>query len=163
MVSKINNFVISFLDRAHLDTKKILTTYIYALILIPLFFGSFIFLTSSIAKQNINVVLNNTPLIAIDMIVALTDFIMGYYIWLKKDLILEYEGNYHFLMFTQAISQLMVGNIFCLILALFGIIRINEQTGKLKCQSNFIKVPAFIFLAIFGFCLVLTISIFIRK
>ena len=89
MVSKINNFVISFLDRAHLDTKKILTTYIYALILIPLFFGCFIILTSSIAKQNINVVLNNTPLIAIDMIVALTDFIMGYYIWLKKDLILK--------------------------------------------------------------------------
>lgn len=163
MVSKINNFVISLLDRAHLDTKKILTTYIYALILIPLFFGSFIILTSSVAKQNINVVLNNTPLIAIDMIVALTDFIMGYYIWLKKDLILKHEGNYHFLMFSQAISQLMVGNIFCLILALFGIIRINEQSGKLKCQSNFIKVPAFIFLTIFGFCLVLTISIFIRK
>ncbi|WP_294891163.1 hypothetical protein [uncultured Lactobacillus sp.] len=163
MVSKINNFVISFLDRAHLDTKKILTTYIYALILIPLFFGSFIVLTSSVAKQNINVVLNNTPLIAIDMIVALTDFIMGYYIWLKKDLILKHEGNYRFLMFTQAISQLMVGNIFCLILALFGIIRIYEQSGKLKCQSNFIKVPAVIFLTIFGFCLVLTISIFIRK
>lgn len=163
MVSKINNFVISFLDRAHLDTRKILTTYIYALILIPLFFGSFIILTSSIAKQNINVVLNNTPLIAIDMIVALTDFIMGYYIWLKKDLILKHEGNYRFLMFSQAISQLMVGNIFCLILALFGIIRINEQSGKLKSQSNFIKVPAFIFLTIFGFCLVLTISIFIRK
>ena len=89
MVSKINNFVISFLDRTHLDTRKILTTYIYALILIPLFFGSFIILTSSVAKQNINVVLNNTPLIAIDMIVALTDFIMGYYIWLKKDLILK--------------------------------------------------------------------------
>ena len=163
MVSKINNFVISFLDRAHLDTKKILTTYIYALILIPLFFGSFIVLTSSVAKQNINVVLNNTPLIAIDMIVALTDFIMGYYIWLKKDLILKHEGNYRFLMFTQAISQLMVGNIFCLILALFGIIRIYEQSGKLKCQSNFINVPAVIFLTIFGFCLVLTISIFIRK
>ena len=163
MVSKINNFVISFLNRAHLDTKKILTTYIYALILIPLFFGSFIVLTSSVAKQNINVVLNNTPLIAIDMIVALTDFIMGYYIWLKKDLILKHEGNYRFLMFTQAISQLMVGNIFCLILALFGIIRIYEQSGKLKCQSNFIKVPAVIFLTIFGFCLVLTISIFIRK
>ncbi|MCX0291041.1 hypothetical protein NX781_04455 [Lactobacillus kullabergensis] len=163
MVSKINNFVIGFLDRAHLDTKKILTTYIYALILIPLFFGSFITFALSIANQNINVVLNNTPLIAIDMIVALTDFIMGYYIWLKKDLILKHEGNYRFLMFSQAISQLMVGNIFCLILAFFGIIRINEQSDKLKCQNNFIKLPSFIFLTIFGFCLVLTISIFIRK
>jgi len=155
--------MINFLNKAHLDTEKILATYIYALFLIPLFFGIFIVFASSMTKQTINVFLNATPLVAIDMIVAISDFIMGYYIWLKRDLILERKGNYRFLMFSQIISQLMVGNLFCVVLALFGMIRISDQPNSIEAQSNFIKVPALIFLTIFGFCLVLTISIFIRN
>lgn len=84
MTSKIKNFLITFLEKAHLGNKKILTTYIYALLVIPLFFGFSIGFTISFTNQNIVTFLKLTPLVAIDTITAITDFIMGYYLFFEK-------------------------------------------------------------------------------
>lgn len=155
--------MLKFLDKVHLSAKKILITYTYALILISLFFGSFIVFIITFTKQNITTILSNTPMIAVDMIIAVSDFLMGYYIWLKKDFILNHYGDYYFLMLSQAISQLMAGNLFCLLLAIFGIIRVNKETRNLKCKSKFIKISSIAFLIIFAFCLALVTNLFFRN
>ena len=116
MISKTNNFVIKLLDRAHLDTGKILNTYIAALIIIPLFFAGFVAYEASLTVQSLAAILTATPIIAVDMIMMIINFIFGYYLWLNKEKILADLPTYRFFMLCQAIGQVMAGNFICVLL-----------------------------------------------
>lgn len=163
MINNISNFFIKFLNKTRLDTKRILNIYIYALILIPIFFGGFIILEIAITRQSLVEIFFIAPIVAVDMIIAITDFILGYFLWIKKDSILEDSGNYLFFMACQAIGQLLVGNIFCLALALFGIIRTYNSGKSLKNKNKLIGAVSILFVVTFIFCLTLIIVLNIKK
>ncbi|WEV70784.1 hypothetical protein OZY43_07560 [Lactobacillus sp. ESL0785] len=163
-MSKLNNFVIKFLDKAHLNTKKILLTYLYALLLIPLFFSFFMILEAAITKNSIVLIMAKSPLVAVDVIIALTDFILGYYLWLKKNEILRNYVNYRFFMTCQALGQLLVGNLFCAVLALLGLISL-QLAGKDRPQKGAwpIIVVSVIFMLIFSACLAMIILLKVKN
>lgn len=163
MINNISNFFIKFLNKTRLDTKRILNIYIYALILIPIFFGGFIILEIAITRHSLVEMLFVAPIVAVDMIIAITDFILGYFLWIKKDNILEDSASYLFFMSCQAIGQLMVGNIFCLVLALFGIIRTYNSGKSLKNKNKLIEAVSILFVVTFIFCFTLIIVLNIKK
>lgn len=153
----MNNYMIRFLDKVHMDNNKILITYIYALFVIPLFFGTFILFEATVSKQSLTTILAKTPLIAIDVIMTFTDFILGYYIWLKKNNVLKDLSTYHFFMLCQVIGQIMVGNLFCAILAAAGVLRTRQARRNFKNGNKIIRGASIAYLMIFFFCLILTV------
>ncbi|RMC38666.1 MULTISPECIES: hypothetical protein [unclassified Lactobacillus] len=163
MISNINNYILIFLNKSNLNAKRILTLYIDALLLIPLCFGSFLFFELTIMKQNMPVILAKFPIISIEIIIAITDFLLGYYLWLKKDELIANPKNYHFFMLCQAVSQLMVGNILCLILAIFGLLRISSFKEKYQAENKLIKNISVICLIAFSLCFVLFICLDIKN
>lgn len=163
MISKTNNFVIRLLDRAHLDTGKILNTYIAALIIIPLFFAGFVAYEASLTAQSLAAILTATPIIAVDMIMMIINFIFGYYLWLSKEKILTDLPTYRFFMLCQAIGQVMAGNFICVLLAMGGLVRTNGINQKEQSNNKLIRGASVIFLLIFGLCLILTIWLSSKK
>ena len=63
------------------------------------------------------------PMIAISTIVAIVDFILGYYMLLNHKQFLINRQTYRFLMGSQMIAQLFVGNLLCVVLAILGFYR----------------------------------------
>ncbi|WP_143453044.1 MULTISPECIES: hypothetical protein [Lactobacillus] len=114
-------------------------------------------------KQNMPVILAKFPIISIEIIIAITDFLLGYYLWLKKDELIANPKNYHFFMLCQAVSQLMVGNILCLILAIFGLLRISSFKEKYQAENKLIKNISVICLIAFSLCFVLFICLDIKN
>lgn len=163
MISKTNNFVIRLLDRAHLDTGKILNTYIAVLIIIPLFFAGFVAYEASLTAQSLAAILTATPIIAVDMIMMIINFIFGYYLWLNKEKILADLPTYRFFMLCQAIGQVMAGNFICVLLAMGGLVRTNGINQKEQSNNKLIRGASVIFLLIFGLCLILTIWLSSKK
>ncbi|CPS02835.1 Uncharacterised protein [Chlamydia trachomatis] len=99
---KVGNFIDRITESMHLDTKKILTWYSYVLFIAPLLFWA---------------------MIAISTIVAIVDFILGYYMLLNHKQFLINRQTYRFLMGSQMIAQLFVGNLLCVVLAILGFYR----------------------------------------
>lgn len=163
MIKQIGKIAIKFLDRSHLDIKKIITIYLYALIIIPLFFATFILLEMSITKQSISTILITSPIVTVDMIVTINDFVFGYYLWFKKANLLADLGSCHFFMICQLISQILVGNLFCAVLAIFGIIRTRNVDHSYNECNKALRLVDIIFLTIFIFCFLLIVLISIKK
>lgn len=163
MINKTNNFLIRLLDRVHLDTRKILNTYITALIIIPLFFACFVAYEASLTAQSLAAILRATPIIAVDMIMMIINFIFGYYLWLNKKKILSDLTTYRFFMLCQAIGQVMAGNFICVLLAIGGLARTNGINQKEQSNNKLIRGVSVIFLLIFGLCLILTIWLSSKK
>lgn len=163
MMSKLNNWIIKFLDKAHLNTSRILITYICALLLIPVFFSFFMILEVAITKSNVMTIMKS-PYVAVDVIIIITDFILGYYLWLKKDNFLYKNHNYRFFMTCQLIGQLLVGNLFCSILALFGLISLRSvKKGWQENSEWLIKVISIAFIFLFGICSAIIILLKVKN
>lgn len=163
MISKTNNFIIRLLDRVRLDIGKILNLYIAALIVIPLLFASFVAYEASITTQSLAAILTTTPIIAVDMIMMIIDFIFGYYLWLNRERILLDLTSYRFFMLCQAIGQVMAGNFICALLAMGGLVRTNGINLKEQSNNKLIRGASVVFLLMFGFCLILTIWLSSKK
>lgn len=159
MISKAKSLVIKLLDEAHLTATRILFTYIGALIVIPLFFGMFILFEKQLTRQGLKTMMANTPLVTVDIIVTIIDFLLGYYLWLQKDKILADLGTYRFLMLCQVISQAVVGNLFCAVLAVLGLVRTSGENVCFKGKNRLLKSIALTCLGAFCLCLMLIIYI----
>lgn len=80
-------------------------------------------LRSGASGQSIRMMIMKQPMIAISTIVAIVDFILGYYMLLNRKQFLVNRQTYRFLMVSQMISQLLVGNLLCVVLAILGFYR----------------------------------------
>ncbi len=73
------------------------------------------------------------PAVAIATIAAIVDFVLGYYLMLNKKQFLVNCQTYRFLMVSQLIGQVLVGNLLCGVLAILGMYK--AKTLK-KTQDN---------------------------
>ena len=115
---KVENFFDRMTRSMNLDTKKILTWYSYILFIAPLLFWALIALRSGASDQSIKMIVIKQPAVAIVTIIAIVDFVLGYYLLLNK---------------SQLIGQILVGNLLCGVLAILGMYK--AKTLK-KTQDN---------------------------
>lgn len=117
----------------NLDTKKILSWYSYVLFIAPLLFWALIALRGGASNQSIKMMIMKQPAVAIATIAAIVDFVLGYYLMLNKKQFLVNRQTYRFLMVSQLIGQVLVGNLLCGVLAILGMYK--AKTLK-KTQDN---------------------------
>lgn len=130
---KVENFFDRMTRSMNLDTKKILSWYSYVLFIAPLLFWALIALRGGASNQSIKVMIMKQPAVAIVTIAAIVDFVLGYYLMLNKKQFLVNRQTYRFLMVSQLIGQVLVGNLLCGVLAILGMYK--AKTLK-KRQDN---------------------------
>ena len=160
---RLTNFLNNFLKSANLSAKRILHLYTYILFFIPLAFAALVELHSLLTKVSFSNLLKS-PFVSVSVIIAFCDFLLGYYLWINKDKILLEEKTYRSFMIIQAISQILVGNLVCGILALAGIYQARElNSQKITRTDKIIKITSIIMLVIFGMCFAMLMMIGLRK
>lgn len=130
---KVENFFDRMTRGMNLDTKKILSWYSYVLFIAPLLFWALIALRGGASNQSIKMMIMKQPAVAIAAIAAIVDFVLGYYLMLNKKQFLVNRQTYRFLMVSQLIGQVLVGNLLCGVLAILGMYK--AKTLK-KTQDN---------------------------
>lgn len=117
----------------HLDAKKIINWYSYILFIAPLLFWALIAMRSGASRESIQSILSKQPVVAIGTIIAIVDFVLGYYLLLNKKKFMVNRQTYRFFMVSQLIGQIVVGNLLCAILAILGM---YKATALKKTQDN---------------------------
>ncbi|MPW13679.1 hypothetical protein [Lactobacillus helveticus] len=130
---KVENFFDRMTRSMNSDTKKILSWYSYVLFIAPLLFWALIALRGGASNQSIKIMIMKQPAVAIATIAAIVDFVLGNYLMLNKKQFLVNRQTYRFLMVSQLIGQVLVGNLLCGVLAILG--RYKAKTLK-KTQDN---------------------------
>lgn len=130
---KVENFFDRMTRSMNSDTKKILSWYSYVLFIAPLLFWALIALRGGASNQSIKIMIMKQPAVAIATIAAIVDFVLGYYLMLNKKQFLVNRQTYRFLMVSQLIGQVLVGNLLCGVLAILGMYK--AKTLK-KTQDN---------------------------
>lgn len=116
-----------------LDVKKILSWYAYVLFIAPLFFWALIAMRGGASGQSMRSIIMKQPAVAIATIIAIVDFVLGYYLLLNKKKFLANRQNYRFLMVSQLVGQLCVGNLLCVVLSILGM---YKSKALKKTQDN---------------------------
>lgn len=117
----------------HLDAKKIINWYSYILFIAPLLFWGLIAMRSGASRESIQSIIMKQPVVAIGTIIAIVDFVLGYYLLLNKKKFMVNRQTYRFFMVSQLIGQIVVGNLLCAILAVLGM---YKATALKKTQDN---------------------------
>lgn len=117
----------------HLDAKKIINWYSYILFIAPLLFWALIAMRSGASRESIQSIIMKQPVVAIGTIIAIVDFVLGYYLLLNKKKFMVNRQTYRFFMVSQLIGQIVVGNLLCAILAVLGM---YKATVLKKTQDN---------------------------
>ncbi len=117
----------------HLDAKKIINWYSYILFIAPLLFWALIAMRSGASRESIQSIIMKQPVVAIGTIIAIVDFVLGYYLLLNKKKFMVNRQTYRFFMVSQLIGQIVVGNLLCAILAILGM---YKATALKKTQDN---------------------------
>ena len=117
----------------HLDAKKIINWYSYILFIAPLLFWALIAMRSGASRESIQSIFMKQPVVAIGTIIAIVDFVLGYYLLLNKKKFMVNRQTYRFFMVSQLIGQIVVGNLLCAILAVLGM---YKATALKKTQDN---------------------------
>ncbi len=130
---KVGNFFSRILQSMHLDAQKIMKWYSYILFIAPLCFWALLAIQSGVSKVSIQSLIMKQPAIAIGTIIAIVDFVLGYYLLLNKKKFMVNRQTYRFFMVSQLLGQIVVGNLLCAILAALGMYR---ATALKKTQDN---------------------------
>lgn len=141
---KVENFFGRVAKGMQLDVKKILNWYAYVLFIAPLFFWALIAMRSGASRQSMQSIIMKQPAVAIGMIIAIVDFVLGYYLLLNKKKFLVNKQTYRFLMVSQLIGQLCVGNILCVVLSILGMYKSAATLKKTQDSINPVVIAALI-------------------
>ena len=117
----------------HLDAKKIISWYSYILSIAPLLFWALIAMRSGASRESIQSIIMKQSAVAIGTIIAIVDFVLGYYLLLNKKKFMVNRQTYRFFMVSQLIGQIVVGNLLCAVLAVLGM---YKATALKKTQDN---------------------------
>lgn len=147
---KVSNFLGRMTQGMHLDTKKILTWYSYILFIALLLFWALIAMRSAASGQSLRLIIMKQPAVAIGTIIAIVDFVLGYYLLLNRQKLLLNRQTYRFLMISQLIGQVFVGNLLCVILAILGMYK-AKSLKKTQDSVNPIIITASLVSAILLF------------
>ncbi|GAA0037746.1 hypothetical protein EFR95_05780 [Lactobacillus amylovorus] len=130
---KVENFFGRMTQSMYLDAKKIINWYSYILFIAPLLFWALIAMRSGASRESIQSIIMKQPVVAIGTIIAIVDFVLGYYLLLNKKKFMVNRQTYRFFMVSQLIGQIVVGNLLCAILAVLGM---YKATALKKTQDN---------------------------
>lgn len=149
---KFSNIMEKITGAVNLNPKKTISWYSYVLFFTPIAFWLLIEMQILASGKSWMVMLKQ-PTIAIATLIAIIDFMLGYYLVLrKKDVLASYE-NYRLFMMWQAVCQILVGNFICFFLALIGIYEAKFlKNGQYDATVKMVSFASGLFLIIcFGF------------
>lgn len=114
-------------------------------------------------SQSFKTVLRNNPLISIMIIVALIDLMFSYYLWQYHQQIIDQKKFLKTIYLVLLISQILLGNIFLVILASLGLYQLKEvkkATATIKPLKTF---PFFLtfFAIIYVLCILLLAKVYL--
>lgn len=162
---RVTTLLDHFLQNAHLDASRILRLYTWVLIVIPLLFGMLLILNAGFSHQSVQALINKGAVTSVAVIIAILDFVLGYYLWLVRKSVLTDRRSYRFFMLCQVVSQLLVGNLLCGLLALLGLFQAKQR--KLVSAPNLatrvVQIFASMMLIIFIICSIALILLITRK
>lgn len=113
-------FFANLLQNYRLSAQRILRIYGVILMLIPIAFGLMVWLESQMQGASVTHLVRQEPVISISMVIAFSDFILGYYLLLKQRQVLASQKTFRFFMAWQCLGQLLMGNFVCAFLAFCG-------------------------------------------
>ena len=105
---------------------------------------------SAASGQSLRLIIMKQPAVAIGTIIAIVDFVLGYYLLLNRQKLLLNRQTYRFLMISQLIGQVFVGNLLCVILAILGMYK-AKSLKKTQDSVNPIIITASLVSAILLF------------
>ncbi|WP_155833142.1 hypothetical protein [Lactobacillus hamsteri] len=163
--AKFTSFLDRFLENAHLDAKRILKWYSYVLLVVPLLFWAMLAFNATFTHTSIQTMLTKEASISIAVIVAIVDFCLGYYLMISRKKVLTDRRSYHFFMGCQAIGQLLVGNIICLLLALFGMYQSKQLSTRVNDEkaAKMMNIISLTVMIVFILCFVFLMLLELRK
>lgn len=83
--NKVTDFCDQIMERLRLNIRSILKWYSIILLVAPLLFWGLLEFRVVMTKVSLADMFHSQPTIAVSVIVAITDFLLGYYCWIKKD------------------------------------------------------------------------------
>lgn len=152
--NKVTDFCDQIMERLRLNTRSILKWYSIILFVAPLLFGGLLEFRVVMMKISLADMLHSQPTIAISVIAAITDFLLGYYCWIKKDKLIDSTQELRIFWICQCFCQLLVGNIICFLLSLFGLRALHNFKATDRAVAYF-KVTIIISTVLYVLCILL--------
>lgn len=152
--NKVADFCDQIMERLHLNTRSILKWYSIILFVAPLLYWALLEFRIVMEKASLSDMMHNQPAIAISVIVAITDFLLGYYCWINKDKLISSIKELKTFYIWQFVCQLFVGNIICSLLCLFGLRALQGQKNNNVTVSYF-KATILVSTILYIFCILL--------
>lgn len=87
----------------------------------PLLYWALLEFRIVMEKASLADMMHNQPAVAISVIVAITDFLLGYYCWINRNKLVSNIKELKTFYVWQFFCQIFVGNIICSLLCLFGL------------------------------------------
>ena len=118
---------------------------IYCLILFfsPSFYILCLEVGARIAGKTLFAYADASPLIAAILISGACDFLLSVISWLDWNRLTKTQDNYVRFMQLQVASQLLTGNLLCLVLAIFGLRQGKDVAGQGKVPSQAVAIAYF--------------------
>lgn len=152
--NKVADFCDQIMERLHLNTRSILKWYSIILFVAPLLYWALLEFRIVMEKASLSDMMHNQPAIAISVIVAITDFLLGYYCWINKDKLISSIKELKTFYIWQFVCQLFVGNIICSLLCLFGLRALQGQK-KNNVTVSYFKATILVSTILYIFCILL--------
>ena len=152
--NKVADFCDQIMERLHLNTRSILKWYSIILFVAPLLYWALLEFRIVMEKASLADMMHNQPAVAISVIVAITDFLLGYYCWINKNKLVNNIKALRTFYFWQFFCQLFVGNIICSLLCLFGLRALQGQKNNNVTVSYF-KATILVSTILYIFCILL--------
>lgn len=152
--NKVAEFFDQIMERLHLNTCSILKWYSIILFVAPLLYWALLEFRIVMEKASLSDMMHNQPAIAISVIVAITDFLLGYYCWINKNKLISSIKELKTFYIWQFVCQLFVGNIICSLLCLFGLRALQGQKNNNVTVSYF-KATILVSTILYIFCILL--------
>lgn len=152
--NKVADFCDQIMERLHLNTRSILKWYSIILFVAPLLYWALLEFRIVMEKVSLADMMHNQPAVAISVIVAITDFLLGYYCWINKNKLVSNIKELKTFYVWQFFCQIFVGNIICSLLCLFGLRALQGQKNNNVTVSYF-KATILVSTILYIFCILL--------
>ncbi|GHN17188.1 hypothetical protein [Lactobacillus delbrueckii] len=162
MQEKALNWLDRLTKSARLTPKRILKIYTFVLFFAPLAYLLLLQLRAGAAKQTITDSIAASPATTVSIIVAAGDFLLGYLCWIDGGALLADRRQYMKFMKLQLWTQLIVGNWFCFLFAIFALRRGEDLPEESKVKPSQLLSLTYLIASLFVICFVFYVVLAFR-
>ncbi|SDC35995.1 hypothetical protein SAMN05421734_10729 [Pelagirhabdus alkalitolerans] len=139
-------------------THKLYYAIIVVSFLIPAFFFMYLFMVARVSGAELSTVLAEEPLLVMMMLVTGITVLWGYLLYYVKDEERFKNGRAGHLLFFMIVSQIFMGNIFLVVLAMITRMKLPyaKETTYLKKSDIFISMLLIVLSGFSGYVLLRT-------